>query len=93
MQNIVPFEVDVGIAALGVIVASRVDNEAVVRMHVSADVLMIGIHCIVLPDLTSLCPQRGSQILDPKWEFGGSYDGHRSHVGDDTVDEAARKSS
>lgn len=65
---------DISIDALSAIVAARVDNKAVVGVHVSLGDVSQG-----RPGgrgdglLAWLCRRRGSRIQDPMLDYGGSF--------------------
>lgn len=94
MEDVIPVQVDVRIGALGAIVTPGIYNEAIVCMNISIGVLGgIAQADRSLERLTSLCPQRDSQIPCPTLDCAGNYGDCDGHAGGCTGDAVAGRSS
>lgn len=80
LKDIVPVQMNIGIDALGAIVAAGINNEAIVGVHVSVWVSKCrGRGCKVQGLATSLCRRHGSRSPGPMLDFGdSSYPGYAS---------------
>lgn len=80
LENLVPGYVHVGVEGLGMVVASRIDDEAVIRIHIAEAVRRIRIKLGGRGELrrTAPCPQHDTRTLAPR---SGSCDKRASGDG------------
>jgi len=85
LEDMVPRQMDVRVDALSFVVAMRIDNEAIIGVHIAAahQCLPGLVEYLHRNSLTELCRQHGNQSPAPKLEISvGSVDGsRRRHVG------------